>query len=362
MTVTPAIGGGDPVQAHSWPEVLAPLVAGQDLSASATAWAMDGIMSGEASAAQIAGFMIGLRAKGETVDEMSGLVDAMYAHATVIEVPGPAVDIVGTGGDRAKTVNISTMSAIVAAGAGARVVKHGNRAASSASGATDVLEQLGVRLDLTAAQVGEVVLEAGITYCPAPVFHPAMRHVATARRDLGVPTSFNLLGPLTNPARVGANAIGCFDTHMAGLMAGVLAKRGNSALVFRGDDGLDELTVTTTSTVWRVRGGEVERLAFDPRDLGVPLAPVEALRGADPAYNAAVARRVLGGEPGPVRDAVLLNSAAALVALEQESLPDAPFAEHLAAAVKRTEASIDSGAAAAVLDRWSAATAARAGN
>ena len=351
--VHPANGGDNPVQARSWPEVLGALISGTDLSSGDTAWAMDRIMSGEAGDAQIAAFLVGLRAKGETVEEISGLVESMYAHATVIEVPGRAVDIVGTGGDRAKTVNISTMSAIVAAGAGALVVKHGNRAASSASGATDVLEKLGVNLGLTAQRIAEVAAEAGITYCPAPVFHPSMRHAGSTRVALGVPTAFNLLGPLTNPARVGANAVGCFDTRMAGLIAGVLAGRGSSALVFRGDDGLDELTVTGTSTVWQVRGGEVHRTVFDPREVGVEYAPIEALRGADAEYNAGVARRVLAGERGPVRDAVLLNSASALVALDQT---DAPLAEQLAAAMKRTAVSIDTGAAEQVLARWSAVT------
>ncbi|QMU75864.1 anthranilate phosphoribosyltransferase [Streptacidiphilus sp. PB12-B1b] len=351
--VHPADGGGDRVQARSWPDVLGALISGADLSSAETAWAMDQVMTGEATTSQVAGFLVALRAKGETVGEITGLVEAMYAHATVIEVPGRAVDIVGTGGDRAKTVNISTMSAIVAAGAGALVVKHGNRAASSASGATDVLEQLGINLRLTAPRIAQVAVEAGITYCPAPVFHPAMRHAGTARGDLGVPTSFNLLGPLTNPARVGANAVGCFDTRMAGLIAGVLAERGSSALVFRGDDGLDELTVTGTSTVWQVRNGSVERFSFDPHDVGVEYVGIEALRGADAAYNAKVARRVLAGEPGPVRDAVLLNSASALVALDQT---DAPLVEQMRAAMKRTAESIDSGAAEQVLARWAQAT------
>ncbi|QMU68511.1 anthranilate phosphoribosyltransferase [Streptacidiphilus sp. P02-A3a] len=349
----PADGGVDRVRARSWPDVLGPLIAGSDLSSADTAWAMDRMMSGEATAAQMAGFAVAMRAKGETVAEMVGLVDAMYAHATVIEVPGRAVDIVGTGGDRAKTVNISTMSAIVAAGAGARVVKHGNRAASSASGATDVLEQLGINLKLTPQRVAEVAAEVGISYCPAPVFHPAMRHVGSARAELGVPTFFNLLGPLTNPARVGANAVGCFDTRMAGLLAGVLAERGSSALVFRGDDGLDELTVTGTSTVWQVRDGAVERVTFDPHDVGIDYVGIEALRGGDADHNAGVARRVLAGEHGPVRDAVLLNSASALVALDQT---DAPLVEQLRAAMKQTAESIDSGAAERVLARWSAAT------
>ncbi|WP_129839382.1 anthranilate phosphoribosyltransferase [Streptomyces sp. RFCAC02] len=346
--------GGDHAAAHAWPDVLSTLLAGRDLPASATAWAMDRIMSGEATDAQIAGFAVALRAKGETVEEMTGLVNAMYGHANLIEVPGPAVDIVGTGGDRARTVNISTMASIVVAGTGARVVKHGNRAASSASGASDVLEQLGIALDLTPARVAEVALEAGITYCPAVTFHPALRHAAVARGELGVGTTFNFLGPLTNPARVTAQATGVADARMAPIMAGVLAARGSSALVFRGDDGLDELTVTATSTVWVVRDGAVRQETFDPREIGVALAPVEALRGADPAHNAEVARRVLGGESGPVRDAVLLNAAAALTALAPREVP---LAEQLADGMARAADSIDSGAAKSALERWVAATA-----
>ncbi|MDX3239634.1 anthranilate phosphoribosyltransferase [Streptomyces sp. ME03-5709C] len=345
--------GGESMAGGSWPDVLGALLSGRDLSAAEAAWAMDRIMSGEASDAQVAGFMVALRAKGETVEEVTGLVEAMYAHAEPLHVPGPAVDIVGTGGDRARTVNISTMSAIVIAGTGAKVVKHGNRAASSASGASDVLEKLGINLDLPAARVAEVVEQTGITFCFAAKFHPAMRFAAPARRDLGIPTSFNLLGPLTNPARVGASAVGCFDTRMAGLIAGVLARRGSSALVFRGDDGLDELTVTATSQVWVVRDGRVEQESFDPRDVGIELAPIEALRGADAAYNADVARRLLAGETGPVRDAVLLNSAAALVALDGT---DGPLTERIAAGIARATESIDSGAAARTLERWAAAT------
>ena len=274
-------------------------------------------MSGEATDVQIAGFAVALRAKGETIDEVTGLVRTMYEHANTIEVPGRTVDIVGTGGDLAKTVNISTMAAIVVAGTGAKVVKHGNRAASSASGASDVLEKLGVNLDLSPQRVAEVAEEAGITFCFAVKFHPALRYVARARGELGAPTTFNILGPLTNPARVRAQAVGVADLRMAPIVAGVLAERGNSALVFRGDDGLDELTTTATSRVWLVRDGKVTEEAFDPRDVGLAMVPVEALRGADASYNADVARRVLAGEPGPVREAVLLNAAAGLVALDQ---------------------------------------------
>ncbi|MFJ8627370.1 anthranilate phosphoribosyltransferase [Kitasatospora sp. NPDC093550] len=354
VNVNPANGGSDPAQVvRSWPDLLAALLKGEDLDRSSTAWAMDRIMSGEASPVQVAGFMIALRAKGETVDEVTGLVDAMYAHAEPLDIPGPAVDIVGTGGDRAKTVNISTMSAIVAAAAGAKVVKHGNRAASSSSGSSDVLEKLGVALDLSARRVAEVADEVGLTFCFAAKFHPSMRHAATARRDLGVPTAFNILGPLTNPARVTSHAIGCFDTRLAGLIAGVLARRGSTALVFRGDDGLDELTITTTSQVWVVRDGVVTETSFDPREVGIELVGIESLRGGDPAYNAEVARRLLAGEHGPVRDAVLLNTAAALVALD---LGEAPLAEQLAAGMARAAGAIDSGAAQELLRRWSEAT------
>jgi anthranilate phosphoribosyltransferase len=344
---------------HTWPGVLGALIRREDLPAEATAWAMNEIMSGAATSAQVAAFAVSLRAKGETVEELEGLVSTMYRLANLIEVPGPTVDVVGTGGDGAKTVNISTMSAIVAAGAGARVVKHGNRAASSASGAADVLEELGVRLDLTPEQVAVVAEKAGITFCFAQTFHPAYRHTGVARKEVGVPTTFNFLGPLTNPAQVRAQAVGVADQRMAAMLAGVLARRGNSALVFRGQDGLDELTVTTGSTVWTAHAGTVVEEVFDPRSVGIELAPVEALRGADAAYNAGVARKLLAGEPGPVRDAVLLNAGATLAALAALEVPAgglAPLTERLAAGVERAAASLDSGAAAAVLDRWAAAT------
>ncbi|MFF0673337.1 anthranilate phosphoribosyltransferase [Streptomyces tendae] len=345
--VTPA--GGDTTADRSWPALLNGLLDGRDLSADDTAWALDVIMRGEATDAQIAAFAVGLRFKGETVEEISGLVRTMYEHANVIEVPGETVDIVGTGGDGAKTVNISTMSAIVVAGTGAKVVKHGNRAASSASGASDVLEKLGVNLELTPKRVAEVAEEAGITFCFAVKFHPALRHVAAARGQLGIRTVFNFLGPLTNPARVKAQAIGVAHARMAPIIAGVFAERGHSSLVFRGDDGLDELTTTATSRVWTVRDGRVTEETFDPRDVGIELVPVEALRGADASYNADVARRLLAGETGPVRDAVLLNSAAALVALHPG---EEPLAAQLRAGMDRAAEAIDSGAAKGVLDRW----------
>ncbi|MBC9728631.1 anthranilate phosphoribosyltransferase [Streptomyces sp. TRM68367] len=349
--VTPA--GGDNAAGRTWPALLNGLLDGRDLSADDTAWAMDLVMRGEATDAQIAGFVVALRGKGETVAEIAGFVRAMYEHANVIEVPGATVDIVGTGGDGAKTVNISTMSAIVVAGTGAKVVKHGNRAASSASGASDVLEKLGVNLELPVQRVAEVAEAAGITFCFAAKFHPAMRHAGAARGQLGIRTIFNVLGPLTNPAKVKAQAVGVADPRMAPIVAGVFAERGNSSLVFRGDDGLDELTTTATSRVWVVRDGKVTEESFDPRDVGIDLVPVEALRGADASYNADVALRLLNGEKGAVRDAVLLNSAAALVALGPT---EAPLADQIRAGMAKAAESIDSGAAKRALDRWVAAS------
>jgi anthranilate phosphoribosyltransferase len=340
----------------TWPGLLSALVAREPLTSDQTSWAMDRIMSGDTTPVQVAGFLVALRAKGETVHELSGLVEAMLAHAVPITVPGPIVDVVGTGGDRSNTVNISTMAALVVAGAGLRVVKHGNRAASSACGSADVLEELGVRLDLTPARVAEVAHEAGITFCFAQVFHPAMRHAAVARRELGVPTVFNFLGPLTNPARPTASAVGVADLRMAPLVAGVLAARGTSALVFRGEDGLDELTTSGPSRVWLVSGGQVTEQLLDPADLGVAPAPVSALRGGSAAFNAAAARDLLAGVPGAVRDAVLLNAAAALVAAD--AVPAGDLTQRMTAALAVAAASIDSGAAAAALERWVAATAA----
>ena len=311
---------------------------------------MNSIMSGEATPAQVAGFLVALRAKGETVDELTGLVEAMIGSANPIEIAGEKLDIVGTGGDQLNTVNISTMAALVSAGAGAKVVKHGGRAASSSSGSADVLEALGVRLDLPIPRVARNAEEAGITFCFAQVFHPSMRHAAVARRELGVPTAFNFLGPMTNPAHVQASAVGVANRRMAPLVAGVLAQRGSRGLVFRGDDGLDELTTTGPSRIWEIRHGRVDEVVFDPRELGIRQATVEELRGGDAVANAAVVRSVLAGEPGPARDATLLNAAAGLVAFDLDAT--GPLAERMAAAMKRAAESVDSGAAAAVLDRW----------
>ena len=263
----------------AWPTIFTALLDGQDLGTTESAWAMDQIMSGEASPAQVAGFLMALRAKGETVDEMRGLADTMLAHASRIEVAGTTLDIVGTGGDRAHTVNISTMAALVAAASGVRVVKHGNRAASSSSGSADVLEALGINLTLSPSDVAAVVEKAGITFCFAQQFHPSMRHAAVARRDLGIGTVFNFLGPLTNPAQPTYAAVGVADARMAPLMAGVFAGRGKDAVVFRGDDGLDELTISTTSRLWWVRGGAVREYSLDPAWVGLERHPLETLRG-----------------------------------------------------------------------------------
>jgi anthranilate phosphoribosyltransferase len=337
----------------TWPEVLSALVARTDLTAEQATWAMGEILSGEATPAQIAGFAVALRAKGETIDEVTGLVEAMYARRTPISVPGRLLDVVGTGGDRSMSVNISTMAAIVAAGAGAKVVKHGNRSASSQSGSADVLEALGIRLDLPPERVAEVAEEAGITFCFAAAFNPAMRHTAVPRRELGIGTTFNFLGPLANPARPAAQAIGCADARMAPVMAGVFARRGADAWVFRGDDGLDELTTTASSSVWHVHNGEVTTTRVDPAALGLAPATTADLRGGDAAHNADVVRRLLAAERGPVRDAVVLNAGAALAVYDQ---PAATVEEALPAGIARAEQAIDSGAAQAALERWAAAT------
>ena len=335
--------------ARSWGGLLTTLLRGEDLAADDTAWAMEQVMVGEATPVQVAGFVVALRAKGESAAELGGLVRTMLEHATRITVPGVTVDTCGTGGDRAHTVNISTMSAVVVAAAGVRVVKHGNRAASSASGSADVLEALGVAVDLQPDAVVACAEQVGIAFCFAPLFHPALRHAAVPRRELGVATVFNFLGPLANPAQPSRQAVGVADARMAAVMAQVLADRGSSALVFRGDDGLDELTTTTTSRVWWVRDGAVTESLFDPSSVGLAPATVEDLRGADAAFNAEVVRRVVAGEKGAVRDAVLLNAAAALVAVAPT---DEPLEAQIASGLTRGAEAVDSGGASALLDTW----------
>ncbi len=334
---------------QTWAGLLSVLLARQPLTSADTAWAMREIMSGDATSSQTAGFVVALRAKGETPEEVAGFVDTMLAFAPPVSVAGRLVDTCGTGGDRSNTVNISTMAALVVAGAGVPVAKHGNRAATSACGSADLLEALDVVVDLPAAAIGTCIAEAGIAFCFAPVFHPGMRHAAVPRRELGVATVFNILGPLTNPTRPAAQAVGVSDERLAPVMAGVLAARGADALVFRGDDGLDELTTTGTSTVWAVAGGVVTRSSFDPASLGIPRASLEDLRGGDAGTNAAAARAVLAGTTGPVRDAVVLNAAAALAAYDAS---EGSVESRLDAGLQRAARSLDSGAASAALDRW----------
>ncbi len=350
----------------TWPALIRTLIDGDTLSAEQTQWAMNEIMDGAASPAQIAGFGVALRAKGETLQEMAGLASAMLAHATPISVPGPVTDMVGTGADGAHTVNISTMGTMVAAACGVRMAKHGNRAASSKCGAADVLEALGVVIDLPPSATEILAEEIGVAFLFAPLYHPGFRHTGPVRRDLGVPTAFNFLGPLTNPVRPSALAVGVADPQMGGVLAGVLASRGNTALVFHGG-GLDELTTTGPSTVWVVSGGAVIATELDPLSLGVPRARLDDLRGGDAAHNAEIVRSVLSGAPGPVRDIVVLNAAAAIAASEglgfvtasgesssassQSAVADG-LVKALSGGMARAAQAIDSGAARDLLARW----------
>lgn len=341
----------------SWPLVLGRLTAGRDLENGQAAWAMEQIMSGTATPAQIAAFGIAMRMKVPTAAEVGELADVMLAHGHRLPTEDlgthgtETVDIVGTGGDGANTVNLSTMAAIVVAAAGVPVVKHGNRAASSLSGGADTLEALGVRIDLEPDQVARSVAEVGIGFCFAPLFHPSYRHASAPRREIGVPTVFNLLGPLTNPGRPRAGLIGCAFADLAEVMAEVFAARRSSVLVVHGNDGLDELTTTTTSTIWRVQAGTIDRLTFDPAGFGIARSDLAQLCGGDAETNAAEARSVLAGTQGPIRDAVVLNAAGAMVAHAGLS----SRAEWLPAwedGLQRAGAAIDSGAAEQLLARW----------
>ncbi|HKD98007.1 MAG TPA: anthranilate phosphoribosyltransferase [Micromonosporaceae bacterium] len=346
---------------RTWSQLISALLRSTELSTEDTAWAMEEIMAGEATQVQIAAFAVALRAKGETPGEHAGLVQAMLARALPVELDAElrerAVDVVGTGGDQAHTVNISTMAALVAAGAGVPVVKHGNRAASSSCGAADLLEHLGIPLDLPATAVTECVRRAGIGFCFAPVFHSGLRHAAVARREMGVPTFFNFLGPLTNPGRPRSAAVGCADARMAPLLAAVFAERGDTVLVMRGEDGLDEFTTSAPTRLWVAADGGVRATVIDAAELGVPRSAPGDLRGADAEFNGGVARRLLAGEGGPVREAVVLNAAAALLANAAHADPalvatDDALATGLRDGMARAAAAIDSGAASATLDRW----------
>lgn len=343
---------GPPIS--SWPQVLGRLTEGEELAAGEAAWAMDQIMSGDATPAQIAAFGVSMKMKHPTAAEVRELADTMLRYA--LRVPTDAigtdtVDIVGTGGDRANTVNLSTMAAIVVAAAGVPVVKHGNRAASSKSGGADMLEALGVRIDLGPDEVARSVAEVGIGFCFAPVFHPSYKYAGPPRREIGVPTVFNLLGPLTNPGGPRSGLIGCAFGELAEVMAGVFAARQASVLVVHGEDGLDELTTTTTSTIWRVQAGTIDKLTFDPLGFGFPRARLAELVGGEAAANAEEAHNVFAGAKGAVRDAVVLNAAGAMVAhaglsSHAEWLPS--WEDGLARAAE----AIDSGAAARLLEHW----------
>ena len=333
-----------------WPDLVAGLVRRDELEPEAARWAMSQILAGSVTPVQVAAFAVALRAKRETVDEVMALAEAMLDVATSIDLDQEAVDIVGSGADRANTVNVSTMAAVVAAAAGARVVKHGNRAASSMCGTADVLETVGVAIDVAPQRQPAVFAATDLVFLFAPLYHPALRHAATARRELGIATTFNFLGPLTNPARPRARAVGVADLRMAELMAGVLARSGCRGLVFHGDDGLDELTTTTTSRVWVIGEHQVRPDELDPATIGIPRAAKAHLVGGPPERNAEVVRETLAGVRGPVRDIVLLNAAAALVAYHG---PDRrPVAEQLAQHLEEAAAAIDSGAATRLLQRW----------
>jgi anthranilate phosphoribosyltransferase len=327
-----------------WPRLLSKLSAKESLSVDEAAEAMRAVMGGEATPGQLGGLLMSLRTRGETVDEIEGLARTMLAFARPVEAPIPVVDTCGTGGDRSGTFNISTVAAIVTAGAGVPVAKHGNRAASSHCGSADLLEALGVRLDLEPSGVAACLEDAGIAFMFAPVFHPAFGHAATVRRELRIPTVFNFLGPLTNPARPFAQVVGVSDPRMLPLMAEVLARRGTRAMLFRGQDGLDELTTSGESVVLDVADGRVRETTVDPLRLGLPTSAPDALRGGDAAASAEIARSILAGDRGPRRDVVVLNAAAALVV--------AGRAETLPGGLELAASAIDEGAAARTLERW----------
>ncbi|MFN2526189.1 MAG: anthranilate phosphoribosyltransferase [Actinomycetota bacterium] len=328
----------------SWSEVLSKLLQGRDLTEDEAAAAMAEIMEGGATPSQIAGFVIALRAKGESVEEIAGLVRTMRGLSEKVEVGGNVLDTCGTGGDRAGTFNVSTAAALVCAGAGVKVAKHGNRAASSRCGSADVLEALGVRIDLPPEGVEECIAAAGIGFCFAPVFHPSMRFAAEPRRELAVPTVFNFLGPLTNPAGATRQALGVSDPRMLPKMVAVLQRLGSERVVaFHGDGGLDELALTGPSTVLELRDGQTKESSLDPAALDLEYAPLDAVRGGSADENAAAIQKVLGGETGARRDIVSLNAAAGLMA--------AGVVEDMAEGVDRARSSLDSGAAGEALDR-----------
>ena len=333
-----------------WKSYLERLENGLNLEANEVSSIMETILRGEAEVAEIKSFLLALKNKGETAEEVSALVNQMFAHSAPISISDRAVDTVGTGGDGAHTINISTTAAIIAASAGARVVKHGNRAASSKSGSGDLLEALGVAITLDGKGVERTVAELGIGFCFAPIFHPAMRFAAPARKELGIPTVFNILGPLANPAKPRAAAIGVADDRMHLVMAEVLATRGVDGFVFRGDDGLDEITLSSTTSILSIGNGEIRSDLIEPSDFGITRAPVSDLVGGDAAENARITLAIFSGERGAPRDAVMLNAAAAIAAFDGEQ--DLDVRERIARGLRKAEAAVDRGETTALLQRW----------
>jgi anthranilate phosphoribosyltransferase len=333
-----------------WKSFLERLENGLNLETHEISSIMETILRGEAEVAEIKSFLVALKNKGETAEEVSALVNQMFAHSAPISISDRAVDTVGTGGDGAHTINISTTAAIIAASAGARVVKHGNRAASSKSGSGDLLEALGVAITLDGKGVERTVSELGIGFCFAPIFHPAMRFAAPARKELGIPTVFNILGPLANPAKPQAAAIGVADDRMHLVMAEVLATRGVDGFVFRGDDGLDEITLSSTTSILSIGNGEIRSDLIEPSDFGITRAPVSELVGGDAAENARITLAIFAGAKGAPRDAVMLNAAAAIAAFDGEQ--DLDVRERIARGLRKAEAAVDSGETTALLQRW----------
>ena len=333
-----------------WKSFLERLENGLDLETHEISLIMETILRGEAEVAEIKSFLVALKNKGETAEEVSALVNQMFAHSAPISISDRAVDTVGTGGDGAHTINISTTAAIIAASAGARVVKHGNRAASSKSGSGDLLEALGVAITLDGKGVERTVSELGIGFCFAPIFHPAMRFAAPARKELGIPTVFNILGPLANPAKPQAAAIGVADDRMHLVMAEVLATRGVDGFVFRGDDGLDEITLSSTTSILSIGNNEIRSDLIEPSDFGITRAPVSDLVGGDAAENARITLAIFAGERGAPRDAVMLNAAAAIAAFDGEQ--DLDVRERIARGLRKAEAAVDGGETTALLERW----------
>jgi anthranilate phosphoribosyltransferase len=337
-----------------WDSHIAHLLSGLDLEIADVQWCMNEILTGNANLETIKGFLLALKSKGETSDEVGALVTQMYQHCAPISIKERAVDTVGTGGDGANTINISTTSAIIAAAAGVKVIKHGNRAASSKSGAADLLEALGVNINLDGAGVEKTFAELGIGFCFAPVFHPAMRFAAPARKELGIPTVFNLLGPLANPAKPQAAAIGVANERMHLVMAQVLGDRGVDGFVFRGDDGLDEITLATTTSVLSIGNGEIASDRIDPLDFGISRATISALVGGDSTENARITTAIFAGEKGAPRDAVVLNAAAAIAAYEANF--DLNLHDRIALGVSRAIDAIDSGASTRLVAQWAELT------